>query len=205
MGNASGWTAEQAVVGGTAGCTGCFTLLFALPFFGGEIAGLVFFAVATSPSAAALLLLIVGVNIFFFQVLRAPTLKGRRLMDRVEGFRAFLEATGQDRMDRLNPPEKTPALFERLLPYALALEVENRWCEQFTDVLARSSAGGEYRPVWYSGGRTGSFSPGLMASSLGASLASAVSSSSSPPGSSSGSGGGGSSGGGGGGGGGGGW
>lgn len=205
LGGASGWTAGQAAAGGAAGCTGCFSTLFALPFFAGEIAGLSFFAAVTSPFAALLLLLIVGVNLLFYQIMKAPTLKGRRLMDRIEGFRSFLEATGQDRMDRLTPPERTPALFERYLPYALALEVENRWCEQFTDILARSAEGGEYRPGWYSGGRPGSFSPAVMASSLGASLASAVSSSASPPGSSSGSGGGGSSGGGGGGGGGGGW
>ena len=117
-----------------------------------------------------------------------------------------LEAAEQDRLDRLNPPEKTPALFEKFLPYALALGVENAWAEKFSGVLAASAVeGAEYSPGWYSGGSTRGFNPGTMASSLGPSLSSAVASSSRAPGSSSGSGGGGSSGGGGGGGGGGGW
>jgi len=30
------------------------------------------------------------------------------------------------------PPERTPALFQAYLPYALALGVENRWSENFS-------------------------------------------------------------------------
>ncbi len=96
------------------------------------------------------------------------------------------------------------------LPYALALNVENQWAEQFTAVFERISVetGKGYSPSWYygpsfAGGR--GFSTSGFASSMGASFTGAVSSSSVAPGSSSGGGGGGSSGGGGGGGGGGGW
>jgi len=188
-----------------------FLTLFALPFFGGEVGGLFMFAQATSVSAALLFLLVLVTNLVFKDLMKAPTLHGRRVMDKIEGFRTYLAAAEGDRMDRLNPPERTPELFEKYLPYALALDVENAWSEKFGDVLARvsrageASDGGAYRPVWYSGGRWDSFSTQGMASSLGAAFAGAISSSSTAPGSSSGSGGGGSSGGGGGGGGGGGW
>jgi hypothetical protein len=46
-----------------------------------------------------------------------------------------------ERLNQLNPPEKTPELFEKFLPYALALNVEQEWCEKFADVLAQARAG----------------------------------------------------------------
>jgi uncharacterized membrane protein len=99
----------------------------------------------------------------------------------------------------------TPALFERYLPFAIALGVEQAWAEQFTGVFARLGAekGSGYRPLWYHG-NFNTKQPAAFASDVGAGFTTAISSAATPPGSSSG-GGGGSSGGGGGGGGGGGW
>jgi uncharacterized membrane protein len=136
----------------------------------------------------------------------APTREGRALMDRVAGFKQYLSITEEERLDRMNPPEKTPELFERYLPYAIALDVENRWAEKFAAVLAAAAASGTAAGtmLWYSGSGNVWDDPQGFASDMGGSLASTVSSASASP-SSSGSGGGGSSGGGGGGGGGGGW
>ena len=113
--------------------------------------------------------------------------------------------TARDRLDRLTPPDDTPELFERYLPYAIALGVENRWAERFAGVLAAAAAQGRQGFAWYSGSRNAWDDPDGFVDSVGSSLASTISSASTAPGSSSGSGGGGSSGGGGGGGGGGGW
>ncbi|MDP2157662.1 MAG: DUF2207 domain-containing protein, partial [Nitrospirota bacterium] len=115
-----------------------------------------------------------------------------------------LTATGKDRMNMMNPLDRTPEVFEKFLPYALALDVEQQWAEQFSEVLSRAAEKG-YQPSWYYGTSVGAFSVIGFADSLGGAFANAVSSASTAPGSSSGSGGGGSSGGGGGGGGGGGW
>jgi hypothetical protein len=202
------WRAVLSGGGGAAFGHAIRLTLFGIPFLVPEVVVLFMFAKRTSPAAALVLLLVVLVNLVFAWLIKAPTIEGRRVMDRLEGFRMYLEAAEQDRLDRLHPPEKSPALFEKFLPFALALEVENAWAEQFAGLLAASEQGDEggYRPTWYSGGgQAHSFSSRSFASSLGSSLSSAVSASSTAPGSSSGSGGGGSSGGGGGGGGGGGW
>ncbi|MDX1484490.1 MAG: DUF2207 domain-containing protein [Alphaproteobacteria bacterium] len=197
--------------GGVLGLFGAaFMTLLALPFFGGEIMGLMFYAEVTSLEAMAVLLVILAVNFLFYHLLKAPTLLGRRMMDQLEGFADYLSVAEKDRMNLLNPPERTPELFERFLPYALALDVEQAWAEQFAGVLARARTpdGTErrhYSPGWYSGRGFGTRGFGDLASALGSGFAGAVSSASTAPGSSSGSGGGGSSGGGGGGGGGGGW
>jgi len=179
--------------------------LFALPFFGGEIFGLYTFATAVSPLGAIILLVIILINALFYHLLKAPTLTGRKLMDQIDGFKLYLSVAEKDRLNFLNPPDRTPELFERYLPYALALDVEQEWSEQFAGVLAAAVKGDNYRPVWYSGNNWQSWNMAGFASNLGSSLPGAISSASTAPGSSSGSGGGGSSGGGSGGGGGSGW
>jgi uncharacterized membrane protein len=139
-------------------------------------------------------------------LLKAPTRAGRQLLDQIDGFRQYLEVAEKDEMNFRNPPEKTPQLFEQLLPYALALDVEQQWTERFAGVFAQLRDGAErYQPTWYHGSHWDASRPTGFADALGSSLGSAVAASSTAPGSSSGSGGGGSSGGGGGGGGGGGW
>ena len=143
---------------------------------------------------------------FFGAIMRRPTVRGRKVLDEMLGFKDYLEVAEKDEMNLRNPPEKTPQLFEAYLPFALALGVEQAWAEKFADMLAAIRGPGErgYQPSWYSGSWDSS-RIGSNIGSVSSELGSAISSSVTPPGSSSGGGGGGFSGGGGGGGGGGGW
>jgi len=154
-------------------------------------------------SIALLLMLII--NTIFAFLIKAPTKEGRKLLDQIAGFRMYLSYAEKDELNFSAPVEKTPELFEKYLPYALALDVENQWAEKFTDVLSRAIQEDNYHPTWYYGSSLSALSLANFGSSLGNSLTQSISSSSTPPGSSSGGGGGGFSGGGGGGGGGGGW
>ncbi|MBT8146546.1 MAG: DUF2207 domain-containing protein, partial [Gammaproteobacteria bacterium] len=142
----------------------------------------------------------------FAWLLRAPTPRGRLLLDKLEGFKLYLEVAEKDDLHLKHPPELTPQLFETYLPFAIALGVEQPWAESFATVFARLAADQtpSYQPAWYHGSFN-SFDAAGFAGGLGKGFASAISSASNPPGSASGSGGGGFSGGGGGGGGGGGW
>ncbi|HQI80957.1 MAG TPA: DUF2207 domain-containing protein, partial [Deltaproteobacteria bacterium] len=101
-----------------------FMTLFCLPFLGGEVFGLWLFTQATSIAAAGCILVVVLLNILFYHLMKAPTIRGRRVMDAIEGLRLYLSVAEKDRLNLLNPPEKTPEVFERFLPYALALDVE---------------------------------------------------------------------------------
>jgi uncharacterized membrane protein YgcG len=149
------------------------------------------------------------VVLLFFYLLRAPTRLGRRVLDKIEGFKLYLEVAEKDELALRAPPERTPELFEAFLPYALALGVEQPWAEKFADVFARlrEESGAAYQPRWYHGSWDSSSMHRSVRSvtRMTRSLGTAVAASATPPGSSSGAGGGGSSGGGGGGGGGGGW
>jgi uncharacterized membrane protein len=127
------------------------------------------------------------------------------VLDRIMGFRHYLSVAEGPRLDRMTgAPTPTVELFEKYLPFAIALGVENKWADKFKDILAAAQAAGYQGFGWYSGSSSPWSSPGSFVSNIGAGLASTLSSASTAPGSSSGIGGG-SSGGGGGGGGGGGW
>jgi len=183
-----------------------FLTLFSIPFVGGEVFGIFALTIMTSIIVPVLIVVLAAVNLLFYHLIKAPTLIGRDLLDKIEGFRMFLAATAGDSMAVMRGPERTVELYERYLPYALALDVEQEWSEQFSEVLERASqTPGGYSPVWYSGSSWSAARAGAFAGGLAGSFGSAISSSSTAPGSSSGFSGGGSSGGGGGGGGGGGW
>jgi uncharacterized membrane protein YgcG len=190
-----------------------FLTLFATPFVVAEIVVAVLLWQAVPQHLFGSALVLGGLNVLFYHLLERPTLKGRGVLDEAEGFRRFLTSTEEDRIRRLQPAAESLALFERFLPWAIALGVESEWAEHFEDALAAEAArpsstgaglGGRPGLSWYAGDSGASLSG--LTSSLGSSLSSSLSASSAAPSSSGGGGGGGgSSGGGGGGGGGGGW
>ena len=159
----------------------------------------------------AILVILAGLPLalssFFW--ISAPTPEGRALLDKIAGFKQYLSITERDRLERMQAPADTLQTFERFLPYAIALEIENSWADRFASQLAAAAAaataGSQTGFLWYSGSHSPWNDIGGFTNSIGSSLSSSISSASTAPGSSSGSGGGGSSGGGGGGGGGGGW
>ncbi len=181
--------------------------IIVLPIGIGYLVALFWFSWELSQTLFIGLLIIFLANAIFGMLMKAPTKAGRKLLDEIEGFRMFLRATERERLEFLHPPEKTPELFEQYLPYAVALDVENKWADQFSDVFARiqQTENRDYSPSFYRGGYA-HFNAASFTNDIGNRMASSLSSAStSPSSSSSGSGGGGSSGGGGGGGGGGGW
>jgi uncharacterized membrane protein len=178
------------------------------PLLVGILAAVLALNVASGPTVfvIAIIVAMVVTLVVFAILMKRPTGLGRKLLDEVSGFREFLEIAEKDEMNLRNPPQKTPLLFERYLPFALAMGVEQQWAERFASVFARLQEPGTaaYHPSWYSG-NWNTFDVGTKTAGLSSGLGSAISSSVTPPGSSSGGGGGGFSGGGGGGGGGGGW
>ncbi|CAM3889141.1 DUF2207 domain-containing protein [Ectopseudomonas alcaliphila] len=167
--------------------------------------------VAPLPTLLLVILYAVLVTVFYY-LMPAPSLEGRRLLDALEGYRDYLQLAERDVLALAgDAPAMSIALYERHLPFAMALGVEDKWSARFSEALASGlidPAQRDYQPSWYHS-RNSYSSPQALSGALAAGLASATALASSPPSSSSsgggGSSGGGSSGGGGGGGGGGGW
>jgi hypothetical protein len=123
-------------------------LLASLPLLVGWVMGVAYLAAAASFPAAALLIAAVLINALFYSLLKAPTVRGQAVRDEIEALRLFL-ARGAAQ------GERTPAEFERYLPYALVLDVEQEWSAQF--------AAPGYTPGWQGGpGRQQSGTGGLV-------------------------------------------
>jgi hypothetical protein len=149
-------------------------------------------------------------NGLFYYLLRAPTAAGRKVMDQIGGLELYIRTAETARFNLAGVPEFTAGHFERLLPYAIALEAEKPWSDAFQKAFAAVHQGetvaAAYHPAWHGGrGWQGSDLGRSISSTVSAAQGSFVSAIPAPKSSSSGFSGGGGSGGGGGGGGGGGW
>jgi len=79
----------------------------------------------------------------------AHTEQGARAMEGVLGFEDFLVHV---EADRFNKTIKTPQMFEKFLPFAMALGVEKNWSKAFQGIMTEP-------PQWYRGGYGPNFYP----------------------------------------------
>ncbi len=182
---------------------GSIAIAVVIAFVGG------FLSVALSggggiPIILGILALMLVTLIVFGVLIKAPTQAGRKLLDEIEGLKRYLSVAERDELKSLPGPDAPPVMdaerYEMLLPYAVALEVEDAWTKKFTMAAGAAAVAAATAGIsWYHGSNIGDL--GSFTKAVGSSLSSQIASSSSVPGSSSGGGGGGSSGGGGGGGG----
>lgn len=141
---------------------------------------------------------------FYQYLIKRPSEEKLRIQSLIDGFKMYLGTAENEQLKHFNPPEVTPEIFEKYLPYAIALDADEVWGEKFQSFLDKSAIDtSTYNAAWYTGSN---FNAMNFGHSLNSNLSNSFSTSATPPSSSgSGSGGGGFSGGGGGGGGGGGW
>jgi uncharacterized membrane protein YgcG len=106
----------------------------------------------------------------FGRIMPARTQQGARALEGVLGFEEFLTRVEGDRFDRII---KTPELFEKFLPYAMALGVEKNWARAFESIVMTA-------PAWYQGSDLAQFNTrgftsrmGDMASRTGSTMTSA--------------------------------
>ncbi len=91
-----------------------------------------------------------GVVGLFAPFMPKRTPEGTRILEQTLGFREFLKRTDEDRIRRESDPA---ALFERMLPYALAFGVAGQWAKAFEAIY-------QIRPTWYTSTGGGTFTPG---------------------------------------------
>jgi len=155
------------VRGGWIGGAWVVAILFVLIGLGSS------FAMRAAPTAliasAVLTLLIIGI---FGWHMPGHTAKGMTALENTLGFEDFLQHVESDRIARI---EKTPALFEKYLPFAMALGVEKKWVGAFGDICKQP-------PSWYQGGVYGNnFVPLYFIASLNSMTAQTSSTMSSAP------------------------
>lgn len=92
----------------------------------------------------------------FGHFMSARTVAGERELEKILGFEDFLGRVEKDQIERI---EKTPEMFEKFLPYAMALRVEKKWAGAFQDIYRQP-------PQWYSGPFGGGFQTLLLINEL---------------------------------------
>ncbi len=196
-------TRWKAFTGGGEGLLNTITMFFvAVLFTLGEFAGMFLFVQSASVPDLIIVVFILGLNAVFYYLLKAPTPYGRRVMDKIEGFKLYLSMAESDYIKYGIEFKKDVNTFKWFLPYAIALGVENKWSEKFENAIDEAALKENFEgDSFYRHG----FAPTTFSTAMVSSMSSTISSSSVAPGSSSGFSGGGGAGGGGGGGGGGGF
>ncbi len=86
----------------------------------------------------------------------ARTVLGARKLEEVLGFQEFLDRVESDRFRRLID---SPEMFERYLPYAMALGVEKKWARAFEDIYREP-------PDWYVGSDPSAFHSTMFVANL---------------------------------------
>ncbi len=97
-------------------------------------------------------LILVGFGI----LMPARTVAGARAQEAVLGFQEFLDRVESDRFRRMITG---PEMFEKFLPFAMALGVEKQWARAFDDMMTEP-------PNWYRGSGNATFRPGIFVSDL---------------------------------------
>ncbi|WP_068830475.1 DUF2207 domain-containing protein [Pseudomonas sp. BMS12] len=140
------------------GGIGIGSLLSGGPSFGGIMALLVslfplsMLANRVPPGALVAVTVLWLLVVLFRFLLAAPTVQGRRMLDELAGYREYLQLAEADVLARAgDAPAMSIELYERHLPYAMALGVEARWSARFAAALAAGLVEPqlrEYRPDW---------------------------------------------------------
>lgn len=148
--------------------------LFFLVFLGGEAGGFFFLKMASDTAFLIFTIFVLFINVVFYYLLKAPTRLGRKLMDRIEGFKLYLRVAEKENLDALIKKYGVEGLFERYLPYAIALDVEKKWGEKFESLLMEYGRS-DYSPSWYTGTVSGiSALPAAVYTSVSTSVSSAT-------------------------------
>lgn len=90
----------------------------------------------------------------------ARTAKGVTAREHILGLKEYLRVAEKDRLVFANAPAKKPEVFEKFLPYAIALKVEKEWAGQFAGIYENNS------PGWYSSYNHSTFSALVLTDSL---------------------------------------
>ncbi len=93
----------------------------------------------------------------FVQIMPVKTKRGVEVKEHLEGLRRYIGIAEKDRIEFHNNPEKTPELFEILLPYAIVFGLEEKWVKEFENIYKKESD-------WYSG--AGSFGASSFSSDV---------------------------------------
>jgi uncharacterized membrane protein YgcG len=120
----------------------CFALFFLLPFLAG---GLGVALLTTEPFGLGSVsivgpLLLLPLVIRSYTYLSGYSEEGYAAMDQIAGFKQYLTLAERPRLEALVTPGEQLQVYERCLPYAVALDVGKQWAAAFSGLFAATAA-----------------------------------------------------------------
>ena len=98
--------------------------------------GMTFYANRFAGSANLAFLGILLLPLFLMPFMKQPAQKAMQVLADIKGLAMYIGAAEAQRLNFINPPDRTPEEFHRLMPYAVALGLEKAWGAQFADMFA---------------------------------------------------------------------
>jgi len=98
--------------------------------------GMTFYTNSFAGSANLAFLGILLLPLFLMPFMKQPAQKAMQVLADIKGLAMYIGAAEAQRLNFINPPERTPEEFHRLMPYAVALGLEKAWGAQFADMFA---------------------------------------------------------------------
>ncbi|MHC4931360.1 MAG: DUF2207 domain-containing protein [Planctomycetota bacterium] len=95
----------------------------------------------------------------FSRVMPRKTGKGRKAWENIAGLEEYITRAEADHIEQ----QERKSIFERLLPYAIALGIADRWATAFAGIYAQP-------PAWYQPLGTRAFTTGYLVSSIDSSV-----------------------------------
>ncbi len=88
-----------------------------------------------SPLQWGLMAATLAAPVLFCFLMDMPTREQVELRRQIKGLALYIGTAETERFNQFNPPEEDLQLYHRLLPYAVALGLENAWGKRFADKL----------------------------------------------------------------------
>lgn len=124
-----------------------------------------FFVIGLFAPLAVVLIMGGAAYLLFGFIAQRRSHAGVEVYEQIKGLELYMNTAEKDRLKMMQSvdrpfaePTKTVELFEKLLPFAVALGVEKSWAKQFDDILTKA-------PSWYSNS-AGTFNSTALASGL---------------------------------------
>lgn len=97
--------------------------------------------------------------LFFARIMPRKSAKGVAALIHILGLKLYLNRAEKKQLDFLNAPAKKPEVFEKYLPFAMVLGVEENWAKEFADIYKEP-------PGWYQSSGSSTFNSLYLVHSL---------------------------------------
>lgn len=129
--------------------------VYAMGGLAAALAGVFFF----QSGAVFAVVAVAGIVLGFNAMVPDLTSLGRTALMTILGFKEFLQLVEKEKLALLNAPELKPETFEKFLPYAMVLGVEEKWAQKFEGIYETS-------PNWYEDSSTPVFTSAVLVNNL---------------------------------------